>query len=668
MATNPAIKPRRGTSTPGAGAILQHELAIDTTNKRIFIGAADGSGTLVGSAPGGSDTQIQFNDGGNLGGDSGLTYNKTTDALTMAGDLNLNGGGIKSNEATVSILPSTVTTLNIGGAATALNLGTTTGTTTINSPTVVGSQTTQALFDTVATTMNFARTATSITMGAATGTTAIRNPTVRIGNTTGQITTNTTASTNHLTLQPCGKLMIVPTLLTINAGSIPSITVENTDGATGVVEIAGGDLFLTRKTADDATFTPVNIIFEGATNNTNETTLTVEEPTADRTITLPDAGGTVGVMASPTNQQIQFYDSGTKNLKGDADLIFDGTNLQIGSQGDLRLADSDSSNYVAFQAPATVSDNNIYTLPSAVGSANQVLQIASVAGNDATLQWATVSGSGSPGGSDTYVQFNDGSTFGGDAGFTYNKTTDSVTLAGDIAVNGGDITTSATVASLFDATATTISIGTSVATTVSIGANANGAAVNMCNGNITFTRTGSGMLVYSNLVDGSINGMNIKCNGTGSPIQIGDVDGALNSTILMVNDSAGTITFYTGTGSYAFPTTNGSSGQALTTNGSGTLSWSTVFARSVNNISTTTSAGSAANTDYVYNVTSGTFTLTMPTAVSNANRYSIKQSGTGTLTIATTSSQTIDGSSTYTINAQYQSIDLISDGANWIIV
>jgi|14_taG_2_1085336.scaffolds.fasta_scaffold07893_2 hypothetical protein len=40
--------------------------------------------------PGGSDTHVQFNDGGAYGGDAGLVYNKTTDALTISGDI-LNG-------------------------------------------------------------------------------------------------------------------------------------------------------------------------------------------------------------------------------------------------------------------------------------------------------------------------------------------------------------------------------------------------------------------------------------------------------------------------------------------------------------------------------------------------------------------------------------------------
>lgn len=38
------------------------------------------------SSAGGANTQVQFNDSGTLAGDSGLTYNKTTDRLT-AGSL-----------------------------------------------------------------------------------------------------------------------------------------------------------------------------------------------------------------------------------------------------------------------------------------------------------------------------------------------------------------------------------------------------------------------------------------------------------------------------------------------------------------------------------------------------------------------------------------------------
>ena len=50
--------------------------------------------------------------------------------------------------------------------------------------------------------------------------------------------------------------------------------------------------------------TGVNLLFEGATSNANETTLTVADPTADRTITLPDATGTVLLQDSDSDVTI----------------------------------------------------------------------------------------------------------------------------------------------------------------------------------------------------------------------------------------------------------------------------------------------------------------------------------------------------------------------------
>ena len=47
--------------------------------------------------------------------------------------------------------------------------------------------------------------------------------------------------------------------------------------------------------------------------------------------------------------------------------------VQVASQGDLRLGDSDNSNYVGFKAPTTVGSNYIWTLPAIDGSAGHVL-------------------------------------------------------------------------------------------------------------------------------------------------------------------------------------------------------------------------------------------------------------------------------------------------------
>ena len=73
------------------------------------------------------------------------------------------------------------------------------------------------------------------------------------------------------------------------------------------------------------------------------------------------------------------------------------------------------------------------------------------------------------------------------------------------------------------------------------------------------------------------------------------------------------------------------------------------------------------STDELIDCTSGTFTVTLPTAVGFSRSYIIKNSGTGVITVATTSSQTIDGNLTVGLN-QYDSITVRSTNANWILV
>jgi hypothetical protein len=72
--------------------------------------------------------------------------------------------------------------------------------------------------------------------------------------------------------------------------------------------------------------------------------------------------------------------------------------------------------------------------------------------------------------------------------------------------------------------------------------------------------------------------------------------------------------------------------------------------------------------DDIIDCTANSFTVTFPTAVGIVGViYHVKNSGTGTITVATTSSQTIDGSLTATLN-QFDSITVVSTGTNWIII
>ena len=105
-------------------------------------------------------------------------------------------------------------------------------------------------------------------------------------------------------------LTVAATLGTHTSGNyIATIT-----GTSNEVEVAGSgsaSATVTLGLPDDVTVptsltTPLitvsgaSIILEGATADAHETTITATDPTGDRTITLPDASGTVAFVASPT--------------------------------------------------------------------------------------------------------------------------------------------------------------------------------------------------------------------------------------------------------------------------------------------------------------------------------------------------------------------------------
>ena len=86
-----------------------------------------------------------------------------------------------------------------------------------------------------------------------------------------------------------------------------------------------------------------------------------------------------------------------------------------------------------------------------------------------------------------------------------------------------------------------------------------------------------------------------------------------------------------------------------------------------------TAAYTLLSTDSVItaDATGGAFTVTLPTAVGIAGRaYTVKKidSSANAVTVGTTSSQTIDGATTYALSSRYQFVTVVSDGANWQIV
>jgi hypothetical protein len=79
-----------------------------------------------------------------------------------------------------------------------------------------------------------------------------------------------------------------------------------------------------------------------------------------------------------TKSQLLLVDASADAVLLDGDLTLKG-------QADLRFADSDSSHYIALQAPATVASDYTLTLPAATGTSGQVLSTD----GSGTLSWST---------------------------------------------------------------------------------------------------------------------------------------------------------------------------------------------------------------------------------------------------------------------------------------
>jgi YD repeat-containing protein len=187
-----------------------------------------------------------------------------------------------------------------------------------------------------------------------------------------------------------------------------------------------------------------SLSFEGSTANAFETTIAVVDPTADRTITLPNETGTVIVSGNAsivnadinasagivdtklatiatagkvsnsattaasanTASAIVARDASGNFTAGTITAALTGTasnnlplaggtltgNVILDNQVDARFreATANGTNYVGFQAPATIAADVLWTLPATDGTSNQVLKTDGAG----TLSWSTPTAGG----------------------------------------------------------------------------------------------------------------------------------------------------------------------------------------------------------------------------------------------------------------------------------
>jgi hypothetical protein len=165
-------------------------------------------------------------------------------------------------------------------------------------------------------------------------------------------------------------------------------------------------------------------------------------------------GSPLSIGASGSNTQVQYNNNGL--LGASSAFTFNSstnlltvTNLQVGNRANL----GNVSNV------AILGGTNGYFLQTD-GAGNLTWAPAGNGGN---------TGNGIPGGANTQVQFNDAGQFGGDAGFTYNKVSNTLSIANTIAAGNAitGVNLSVTDATIYN----TLSVTDVIASNITLSAN-----------------------------------------------------------------------------------------------------------------------------------------------------------------------------------------------------
>jgi hypothetical protein len=219
--------------------------------------------------------------------------------LTVTEDLEIQGGDLTTNQATFNLLNTTATTVNFAGAGTTVNIGATTGTTRVKNDLDVDGdvnidggdlKTTAPTFNLLpdtAITVNFAGAATDLVIGATTGTTRIRNDLDVDGdfNVDGDfhigqdldVDGDVNIDGGDLTVSAPVFNLANANATTINfGGDATNIEIGSSSGKTnvnnnldvdGTVNIDGGDLTVSTPTFNLANTTATTVNFAGAATN-----------------------------------------------------------------------------------------------------------------------------------------------------------------------------------------------------------------------------------------------------------------------------------------------------------------------------------------------------------------------------------------------------------------
>lgn len=311
------------TNLTASGTLTLSGISASTQSNVLYYNSTTKAVTYgtVSATPGGSDTQIQFNDAGAFGGDAGLTYNKTTDTLTIAGGLIVDTNLIYTDTTNNRVGFNTLTpsyTLDVGSGDVNIATG---GNYRINGVSVL-----------TASTLGSGITSSSLTSLGTLSSCTI----------SGNLTVDTNTLVVDATNNRVGIVNATPAYTLDLGGSGASVNVPTTgsyriNGSAVLTSASLGSSITASSLTSIGTLVGLNcsgqVFFTGLTNLTQSNALYFNSGTGEVTYGTAGGGGTV---PGGSTTQVQFNDAGA--FAGDTGLTFNKTSDVLTIAGGLTVA------------------------------------------------------------------------------------------------------------------------------------------------------------------------------------------------------------------------------------------------------------------------------------------------------------------------------------------
>ena len=354
---------------------------------------AGNSGNGGNGTPGGSNSQVQFNNDGDFGGDAGFTYDNVNNILTVTGNIvsynytsngNVTSNNFVGNSLTVANVNATRITSTGNISAGNANLGN-----LVAANFYIGNG--SLLTGINSTSSNFANYAGNVTVS--------NQPNITGIGTLSSLTVSGTANIGNIGVNGGVFAITLSAICNANVGNINS-------SGNGIFQRLTGSLVTASQPNITSVGTLTSLTISGNASLGNVANIHINGGQSGYVLTTNGNGNLTWAAAPPAQTAVYVTSNHQPNITSTGTLTVLNVNGQstLGPAGNVHIA----------------------------GGTSGYLLTTNGNGN---LSWTAPANGGGIGGTNTQVQFNDGGSFAGSSVLTFNKTSNTLQINGHLVAN-----------------------------------------------------------------------------------------------------------------------------------------------------------------------------------------------------------------------------------------